>query len=142
MVRSYSTHPEVSTDERSFSKGWSDAVSLFCSLRYFSWTNQSIPYCLASGLKTRPLPCLTAIAMAIGSLPALPESSSTTMEILDLQKKPSLRKKVLITRLKVEVVNLLLHLQRHVICILSVLTTVRPLKRNLMEAEHVELKDL
>lgn len=48
----------------------------------------------------------------------------------------------MITRLNVEVVNLLLHLQRHVICILSVLTNVRPLKRDFMEAEHVELKDL
>jgi len=47
-----------------------------------------------------------------------------------------------ITRLKVVVVNLLLRLQRYITCILSVLTNVRPHKRDFIEAEHVKLKDL
>lgn len=39
VVWSYCTHPEVSRDESSFSKGCSDATSLFCRLKDFSWTD-------------------------------------------------------------------------------------------------------
>lgn len=42
----------------------------------------------------------------------------------------------------VKLFNLLLHFQRHAICILSVLTNARPPKTNIVEAEHVEWKDL
>lgn len=61
--------------------------------------------------------------MAIRSLSAPPESSSTPRETLGLQERPILGKKLkknITTRLEVEVHNLLLHLQRNIICILSV----------------------
>lgn len=95
---------EVSIDVKSFSKGRSDAASLFCGLRDFSWTDTSHSiYYVASGLESRTIPHFIPIAVATRLVPVSPESSSTTKEILSLQKRPSLRKKAVINRLKVVV---------------------------------------
>lgn len=130
------THPEVSTDERSFSKGWSNTTSLFCRIRDSSWTDTSLSYLLASALINWPISHITAGTGATLSLLALPWSSSRAKEFLGLQKRSGLRKKVAITIFKV--FNLLLHFQRYAICILSVLMNVRHLKGDLVEDEHVE----